>query len=48
MLQYALLRPYRPDAKLQMDRSAIGEAGKDLTDMILKCRYLSRRINVLQ
>ena len=48
MLLYTLLRPCRPDAKLQMDRSAIGEAGKDLTDMILKCRSLSRRIDALQ
>jgi hypothetical protein len=47
MLLHALFRPRRPDAKLQMNRSAIGEAGKHLTDMILKCRTLSR-IDVLQ
>jgi hypothetical protein len=48
MLLYALLRLCRPDAKLQMDRSAIGEAGKDLTDMILRFRSLSRRIDAFK
>jgi hypothetical protein len=48
MLLNALLRPCRSNAKLQMDWSAIGEADKDLTDVILKCRSQRRRIDALQ